>query len=103
MQMRLGVLEFVFTCYFNVVWVLRYEAGEVYGYHLRDTMYNTLIITTDGVFRTDDDLSPTGYARITAFEEDGFQIEPVENYKSGSHDRIRYYYFSEEAIAKWLE
>ncbi len=96
-----GVLELVFTCYFDVVWVLHYEAGEVYGYHLRDT--DTLVITTDGVFRTDDDLSPTGYARIAAFEEDGFQIEPVENYKSGSHERIRYYYFSEEAIAKWLE
>ena len=94
-----GVLELVFSCDYDVVWILHYEEGKVYGYHLRPAP----VITTDGVFQTDDDLSPTRYTRITAFEEDGFQIEPVENYKSGSHERIRYYFFSQETIAQWLE
>ena len=95
-----GIHELVFNCYFDIDWILHYREGEIYGYPLSPAQD----ITTDGVFWSDfKDFSPTGYARITAFEEDGFQIEPVENYKNGSHERIRYYYFSEEAIAKWLE
>ena len=62
------------------------------------------VITTDGVFQTDDkELSSTGYARIAAFEEDGCLIEPVENYESGSHEKVHYYFFSEETMAQWLE
>lgn len=64
-----GVLELVFSCDYDVVWILHYEEGKVYGYHLRPAT----VITMVGVFRTDDDLSPTGYARITAFKEDGCQ------------------------------
>lgn len=95
-----GVLELVFSCDYDVVWILHYEDGKVYGYHLRPAP----VITMDGVFRTDDkELSSTGYARIAAFEEDGCLIEPVKNYESGSHDRVRYYFFSEETMAQWLE
>lgn len=48
----------------------------------------------DGVFQTDD-LSPTGYAKIVSFDENGYKVEPIEDYESGSYERIRYYYFSE--------
>ena len=95
-----GVPELVFSCYYDVVWILHYEDGKVYGYYFSIAP----VITTDGVFQTDDkELSSTGYARIVAFEEDGCLIEPVKNYKSGSHERVRYYFFSEETMAQWLE
>lgn len=83
--------------------ILHYEDGQVYSYQFRPLKFNTAMVTTDGVFQTEDDLSSTGYARITAFEKDGCKIEPVEGYESGSHDRVRYYFYSEEAIARWLE
>ncbi|MFG6356409.1 MAG: hypothetical protein K1W26_06220 [Acetatifactor sp.] len=95
-----GVQELVFECDYDVVWILHYRGEGIYGYHFRPSP----VITTDGVFRTDrEELSPTGYARITAFEEDGCRIEPVENYQKGSCDRVRYYYYSEETMAQWLE
>ena len=76
----------------------------MFGYHLRPSLLETPLITTDGVIYTDEEeLSPTGYARITAFEEDGCRIEPVENYQKGNCDRVRYYYYSEETMAQWLE
>lgn len=100
-----GGLELVFTCENAAVRILHYEEGKVYGYQFSPYRFRLeiSIITTDGVFQTGDNLSPSGYARIVAFEGDGCRIEPVENYEEGSHDRIRYYFFSEETIARWLE
>ena len=99
-----GIPELVFNCYYDVVWILHCDKGKVYGYHLRPSLLETPLITTDGVIYTDEEeLSPTGYARITAFEEDGCRIEPVENYQKGNCDRVRYYYYSEETMAQWLE
>ena len=97
-----GVPELVFTCYFLVTQILHYEEGEVYCYQPELDTFDIPVITTDGVFQTDH-LSPGGYARIVSFEKDGCRIEPVEDHESGSHERIRYYYFSEETISKWLE
>lgn len=95
-----GIPELVFNCYFDVAWILHYREGEIYGYPLDAA----LDITTDGVFWEEfNRFSPTGYARIMAFEEDGCRIEPVENYQEGSHGRVRYYYYSEETMAQWLE
>ncbi len=95
-----GTPELVFSCYYDVTWILHYREGEIYGYPLDAA----LDITTDGVLWAKyQQLSPTGYARITAFEEDGCRIEPVENYQKGSHGRVRYYYYSEETMAQWLE
>ena len=95
-----GTPELVFNCYFDVTWILHYREGEIYGYPLDAA----LDITTDGVFWEEfNRFSPTGYARITAFEEDGYRIEPVENYQEGGCDRVRYYYYSEETMAQWLE
>lgn len=95
-----GIPELVFNCYFDVTWILHYREGEIYGYPLDAA----LDITTDGVFWEEfNRLSPTGYARIIAFEEDGCRIEPVENYQKGSCGRVRYYYYSEETMAQWLE
>ena len=99
-----GIPELVFNCYYDVVWILHCDKGKVFGYHLRPSLLEAPLITTDGVIYTDEEeLSPTGYARITAFEEDGCRIEPVENYQKGNCDRVRYYYYSEETMAQWLE
>ena len=99
-----GISELVFNCYYDVAWILHCDKEKVFGYHLRPSTFEALLITTDGIFHTDEEeLSPTGYARITAFEEDGYRIEPVENYQKGSCDRVRYYYYSEETMAQWLE
>lgn len=95
-----GTPELVFNCYFDVTWILHYREGEIYGYPLDAA----LDITTDGVFWEEfNRFSPTGYARITAFEENGYRIEPVENYQEGGCDRVRYYYYSEETMAQWLD
>ncbi len=95
-----GRQELVFWCDYDVAWILHYKEEGIYGYHFRPSP----VITTDGVIHTDEEeLSPTGYARITAFEEDGYRIEPVENYQEGGCDRVRYYYYSEETMAQWLD
>ncbi len=95
-----GTPELVFNCYFDVTWILHYREGEIYAYPL-DVAPD---ITIDGVLWSRyEELSSTGYARITAFEEDGCRIEPVEDYQKGSYDRVRYYYYSEETITQWLE
>lgn len=98
-----GVDELVFSWESGMIEILHCEDGQVYSYQFWPVKLDTAVITTDGVFQTEDDLSSTGYARITAFEKDGCKIEPVEGYESGSHDRVRYYFYSEEAIAEWLE
>lgn len=90
-----GVDELVFTRESGMIEILHYEDGQVYDYQFRPLKLNTAVITTDGVFQTED-LSSTGYARITSFEKDGCKIEPVEDYESGSHDRVRYYFCLEE-------
>ena len=95
-----GIPELVFNCYYDVAWILHYREGEIYGYPLRPAPD----ITTDGVFWQEfKSISPTGYARITAFEEDCCRMEPVEDNQRESYDRVRYYFFSEETMAQWLE
>lgn len=60
------------------------------------------VITMDGVFQMRDS-SPAEYARIVAFGQDGYRAEPVNNYDSSRHERVRYYFYSKETIAQWLE
>lgn len=99
-----GVDELVFTSDHDVIQILHYEEEKVYGYQFRPFKhtYRIAAITVDGVFQTDD-LSPTGYVKIVSFDKDGCSIEPVEDYSDSDHDRIRYYFFSEEAIKRWLK
>lgn len=97
-----GTNELVFTGDYGFIQILHYEEGEVYGYQFRPLDSETPIITTDGVFQTDE-LSATGYARIVSLDKDGYRIESVEDYESSDHDRIRYIFFSEEIINQWLE
>lgn len=97
-----GVQELVFSCYFDVIRIWHYEGGQVYGYQFRTFKCDTPIVTTDGIFQTDD-LSSTGYARIVSLDKNGYEIEPVEDYGNGNHERIRYYFFSEESINQWLK
>ena len=101
-----GSYELVFTCNDDLVWILHHEGAKIYGYPLTTQRHKwqVPVIATDGVFQTEDDsVSSTGYARIVSFEEDGCQIEPVEDYDISSHDWIRYYFYSEETIAQWLK
>ena len=101
-----GSLELVLTCNDNLVWILRHEGGRVRGYPLRTSCHRWRgpFIATDGVFQTEDgNLSSTGYARIVEFGEDGYRTEPVEGRGDSGHDWIRYYFYSEETIAQWLE
>ncbi|MFG6358874.1 MAG: hypothetical protein K1W26_18950 [Acetatifactor sp.] len=99
-----GIPELIFDFHYSFAWILHCKNEKVFGYYFRTSSYEPPVITADGVFRTDrEELSPTGYARITAFEEDGCRIEPVENYQKGNYDRVRYYYYSEETMAQWLE
>lgn len=97
-----GTNELVFTGDYGFIQILHYEEGEVYGYQFRPLDSETPIITTDGVFQTDE-LSAAGYARIVSLDKDGYRIESVEDYESSDHDRIRYIFFSEEIINQWLE
>lgn len=97
-----GVCELVFFCYYSDIQVLHYEKGKVYCYQLKTDTFDIAVITTDGVFQTRDS-SPAEYARIVAFEQDGYRAEPVKNYDSSRHERVRYYFYSEETIAQWLE
>ena len=76
--------------------------GKEYCYQLKTDTFDIAVITTDGVFQTRDS-SPAEYARIVAFEQDGYRAEPVKNYDSSRHERVRYYFYSEETIAQWLE
>ena len=97
-----GTNELVFTSDDGFIQILHYEDGKVYGYLLKPLDFETPIITTDGVFQTDE-LSATGYARIVSLDKDGYRIEPVEDYESGDYERIRYIFFSEDVMNQWLE
>ena len=101
-----GSLELVLTCNDDLVWILHHEGEGVHGYRLRTDRHKwrVPVIATDGVFQTEDgNLSSTGYARIVEFGEDGYRTEPVEGRGDSGHDWIRYYFYSEETIARWLE
>lgn len=54
----------------------------------------------DGVFVTGPPYN-SGYGKIVCFKKDGVIIEPVDNYGSMKDDRIRYCFFSEEAVKQW--
>lgn len=95
-----GKDEVVLTCA-NKNLILHATEGIVYGY-VFDFWDEMGVIARDGVFRLGY-VDENKYGKILSFEEDGCKIEPVEGYDSGSHERIRYYSFSEEAIAGWLE
>lgn len=60
------------------------------------------MVDKDGAFRMGH-ADENRHGRILSFGTDGCQMEPVEDYDSGSHEKIRYYFFSEETIAQWLE
>ena len=90
-----GICELVFSCYYCVTQILHYEDGRVYCYEFHP---ENSVVTTDGVIQTDD-----GYIKIVSFEKDGCRIEPVEDYDSGSHQWTRYYFYSEETMAQWLD
>lgn len=92
--------EVVLTCVGKNLILHAMEDG-IYGYAFEfwDEMG---AIDKDGVFRMGH-ADENKYGNIVSFETDRCFIEPVENYKSGSQNRIRYYIFSEETIAQWLE
>ncbi|MDE6639140.1 MAG: hypothetical protein K2K63_01270 [Acetatifactor sp.] len=93
-----GEAELVLTCD-GITLILHAAEGVIYGY-IFDFWDEMGAIAGDGVFRM-------GYVngnkcgKIVSFETDGCQIEPVKDYASDSRDRIRYYFFSKETVARW--
>lgn len=85
------ICELVFSCYYCVTQILHYEDGKVYCYEFRP---GNSVVTTDGVMQT-----RGGYIKIVSFEKEGCRIESVEDYDSGSHEWMRYYFYSEETMA----
>lgn len=101
-----GEEEVVLNCtcadgYGGITLLLHVAEGNIYGYAF-DFLDEMGIITKDGVFKAEYS-SKYRYGKIVSFETDGCRIEPVESYKSGSHERPQYYFFSEDTIAQWLE
>lgn len=99
-----GEEEVVLTCvddYWGKTLILHATEDSVYGY-LYDFQEEVGVITQDGVFQVGYSYKET-YARITSFEEDGYRIETVKSYDTSKHELVKYYFFSEEAIAQWLD
>lgn len=95
-----GADEVVLTCIGKNL-ILHAAEDGVYGYAFE--FWNEMgMIDKDGVFRMGH-VDENRHGKILSFKTDGCQIEPVEDYDSGSHDKIRYYFFSEEATAQWLK
>lgn len=88
-----GADEVVLTCTGKNL-ILHAAEDSVYGYAFE--FWNEMgMIDKDGVFRMGH-VDENRHGKILSFETDGCQIEPVEDYDSGSHEKIRYYFFSEE-------
>ena len=95
-----GEDEVVLTCTGKNL-ILHIAEGSVYGYAFE--FWNEMgAIDKDGVFRMGH-ADENKFGKIISFETDGCLIEPVENYESGSHEKVHYYFFSEETMAQWLE
>lgn len=95
-----GADEVVLTCIGKNL-ILHAAEDGVYGYAFE--FWNEMgMIDKDGVFRMGH-VDENRHGKILSFETDGCQIEPVEDYDSGSHEKIRYYFFSEETAAQWLK
>lgn len=93
-----GIYELVLTGW-DTTQIMHYEEGEIYSYQFG---YDEMgAIANDGVFSVGN--GRDGYGRIISFETDECVIEPVDNHNKINEDRIRYYFFSEEAINQWLE
>lgn len=95
-----GEEEVVLTCD-GITLLLHALEGMIYGYEF-DFWGEIGIIADDGVFKRGY-VDENKYKRIISFEEDGCRIEQVEDYDKDDHERIRYYFYSEDAIAQWLE
>lgn len=52
-------------------------------------------------YRDDGSEIPT-FGKSISFEESNYEMKTVSNYDEENADRIRYYFFSEEAVIKWL-
>lgn len=91
-----GKYELVLTGGLDITQIMHYEEGQVYSYQF-DYYDEIGAIAKDGVFVTGPP-SNSGYGKIAFFEKDGCIIEPVDNHGSINDDRIRYNFFSEEAI-----
>ena len=69
-------------------------------------------ITNDGTYSFLDYYSPNyrddgsmmpAFGRIISFGESGYEMETVSNFDEDNAERIRYYFFSDEAINQWLK
>ncbi len=93
-----GEDELVLTCD-GITLILHAAEGVIYGY-VFDFWDEMGAIAGDGVFRMGY-LHGNKCGKIVSFETDGCQIELVKDYASDSWNRIRYYFFSKETVARW--
>lgn len=96
-----GVMELILNRELNKIQILHYNNGIVYSYSAEKTK-DILVITKDGV------CSSTLYEeeaqfRIISFNEDGYQTEVVDYNGNPYHDAVRYHFYSEEIIERYLK
>lgn len=94
-----GEDEVVLTCSGENL-ILHEAEGIIYGY-VFDCWAEMNIIANDGVFQIGS-RSVDQYGKIVSFNEDGCEIEEVDYNFDINDNRIRYYYFSEELIERYL-
>lgn len=88
-----GINELVLTGW-DTTQIMHYEAGKIYSYQFD---YDEIgAIANDGVFSVEN--GRDGYGKIVSFEADGCVTKSVDNHNKVNEDRIRYYFFSEDAI-----
>lgn len=92
---RDGEAEVVLTCDYATL-ILHNEEDILYGY-LFDVWNEMSAIAKDGAFVVG--LNNT-YGKIVSFEKDKCVIETVDGYENMNENRIRYLFFSEEAVAE---
>lgn len=90
-----GICELVLTAW-NTTQIMHYKDGEVHSYQFD---YDEIgAIANDGVFMR---MPSYDYGKIVSFETDGCVIETVDNHDNINDDRIRYYFYTEDAIHQW--
>ena len=106
-----GKTEVVLSCDWDDIFILHDAGEEVRGY-LFDGYDEMIEITNDGTYsfldyyppnyRDDGSMMPA-FGRIISFGESGYEMETVSNFDEDNAERIRYYFFSDEAINQWLK
>ena len=97
-----GIQEIVLSRSFGDTQILHYRSGVVYSY-MYDDPYEIYIVTQDGIcsgYRKDDDIP---YYIITSFGTDGYTAREVEYQGNPNDNSVRYHFYSEENVDKYIQ